>query len=136
MKFMQQLLTGDKKSLQAKDVKGVNVPYFPEISVAKLLEKSKSDPRILEHLPDPTEKKKPNKEFVWHVIAHFQRDFIDQSITNALKLRSERMKADEKKRAKLVVDPKMLQRLAQLNLIRKVSFSTVNLTSIYAQAPV
>ena len=118
---MQQLLTGEKKALQASEVRAINIPYFPEISVTKLIEKSKADERILKHLPDESEKKRPNKEFVWHVVAHFQRDFINNSITTAMKLRASRLAADEKRKAKLVVDPAMLKRLSGLNMIRSKS---------------
>ena len=118
---MQQLLTGEKKALQASEVRAVNIPYFPEISVAKLLDKSKADARILQHLPDDCEKKKPNKEFVWHAVAHFQREFVDKSIITAMKLRASRLAADEKRKAKLVVDPAMLKRLSELNMVRSKS---------------
>ena len=55
----------------AKDVRSVNVPTFPELSVAQMIVKAQSDQRIVDHFPDNTKKKQPNKEFVWHVIAHF-----------------------------------------------------------------
>ena len=59
---MQQLLSGDKQYFLASEVKGMIIPTFPELSVAQLLLKSQSDIRIVNHLPDSTEKKKPNKE--------------------------------------------------------------------------
>ena len=52
-------------------MRGVNVPTFPELSVAQILTKAQADVRIVDHFPDNTEKKQPNKEFVWHVINHF-----------------------------------------------------------------
>ena len=83
-----------------------------------MIEKCKGDERIVKHLPDDTHRKRPNKEFVWFVVAHFQRDFINNSITTAMKLRASRLAADEKRKAKLVVDPAMLKRLSELNMIR------------------
>ena len=55
------------------------------------------------------------------MVAHFQRDFINNSITSAMKLRASRLAADEKRKAKLVVDPAMLKRLSELNMVRSKS---------------
>ena len=71
LRFMQQLLKGEKQYLVESQVSRIAVPYYPELSVQALIDRVSEDPRISMHLPDCEEKKKPNKEFVWHVINYF-----------------------------------------------------------------
>ena len=68
---MQQLLKGEKQYLLQEQVATITVPWFPELKIGTLIEKAEADPRIAKHLPDATEKKKPNKDFVWHIMNHF-----------------------------------------------------------------
>ena len=115
---MQQILSGQKECLLTSQVNHITVPYFPELSIDALISKANDDPRIKKHLPDPIEKKKPNKEFVWHVINYFQPDFIKQAISDATKARLQRRMAQDRPRPLLIVKPEMLQRLQDMNLIR------------------
>lgn len=61
MKFMRQLLKGDKKLLKSSEVGNVSVPRFKEFSVAKLYDVVKDVPAIMKHLPDRVDgKREPN----------------------------------------------------------------------------
>ena len=90
LRFMQQLLKGEKEYLLQSQVVQIAVPWFPELSIEALITKGENDPRIAKHIPDTTEKKKPNKDFVWHVINYFQPELIAQAIEDATKARIER----------------------------------------------
>ena len=94
------------------------MPWFPELSIDTLISKGENDPRIAKHLPDTTEKKKPNKDFVWHVINYFQPEFIAQAIQDATKARRERRMRQDVDRPKLIVQPELLKKLSDMNLLR------------------
>ena len=108
---MQQLLKGEKEYLILSQVNSIAVPWFPELSIDTLIKLAENDPRIAKHLPDTDEKKKPNKDFVWHIVNYFQPEFIKQAVADATKARIVRRMQQDRPFPKLVVKPELLQKL-------------------------
>ena len=52
-------------------VEAVFTPSYPELSVENLLKKMKDEVDVLAHIPDLNEKRKVDKNFIWHVVNHF-----------------------------------------------------------------
>ncbi len=84
MKFMRQVLKGDKKLIKSCDVGYVSVPRYREFSVAQLYEIVKNVPAITMHLPDRVEgKKEPPREFCYRVVSHLNPNFIEEAVRKA-----------------------------------------------------
>ena len=84
MKFMRQVLKGDKKLLKSSEVGNISVPRFREISVANLYDVVKDVPAIMMHLPDRIDgKKEPPREFCYRVVSHLNPNFIEEAVKRA-----------------------------------------------------
>ena len=71
MHFLEQILTGEKQVLLAKNVPSRIVPHFSELSVKECYPKAiDALPELKHYLPDPwgKEKKLPEREFFWRVM--------------------------------------------------------------------
>ena len=71
MQFLEEILTGKKKVLLAKDVPSRVVPHFPELSVKECYHKAIEQlPGLEDYLPDPwgKDKRLPEREFFWRVM--------------------------------------------------------------------
>ena len=76
----------------------LSIPNYPELSVAALYEKVSSDHLLMAYLPDPKEKKKPDKHFVWHLLYYFHKDWIEETIAKAQEARAQYQARQNKER--------------------------------------
>ena len=118
LRFMQGILNGKKEYFVSSEIQKVFIPNYPELSVAKLIEKASQHPQVMRYLPDREEKRKIEKEFVWHVLQKVAPDFVKQAITEAQKHRAQHLLQKDQKANVLVVKPELLERLKSLNLLR------------------
>ena len=124
---MQQILNGSKDAINQKLVSKLTIPNYPELSVKALYNKVKDCPILCAHLPDASEKKKPDKYFVWHLLYYFHRDFIEEAIEKAQTARAKHHARQDKQRPQLIVRADMLEKLSRLQLLRSKYLSSVSL---------
>lgn len=123
---MQQILNGKKEVLLQEEVTKLAIPCYPELNVKNLMEKCKKDQEVLKYLPDINEKRPCEKAFVWHILNHFYPGFVKVAISQAQKARADAYKADENKRTVLEVKPELLERLADLQCLRRAPVAAKN----------
>jgi hypothetical protein len=83
--FIQQVLEGKKKTLDADTVKALSVPKFPELSTEWALQACMTDSKCWEFVPDRWAKKKAkrSKTFLMQVLHANRPDFLKVSVRNA-----------------------------------------------------
>ena len=80
---MQAILKGEKRFCDNREIRRVEVPNYPELSIDKLYGYLSHDNELMLHLPDVDEKKKPDRDFIWHVVYHLRPNFVRQVVTDA-----------------------------------------------------
>ena len=71
MHFLEQILTGEKRVLLAKNVPSRVVPHFPELALKVCYPKAiEALPDLKHYLPDPygKENRLPERDFFWKVM--------------------------------------------------------------------
>ena len=82
--FIKQLLTEEKKLLELREVRHVQVPRYDELSVKKFWPLMQPDAGFMQYMPDPTaDGRLPEREYFWNVLNTGQTAYVQQLIAHA-----------------------------------------------------
>ena len=82
--FMKQLLAEDKKLLELRAVRHVNVPRYDELSVKKFWPLMQKDAAFMQYMPDPAaDGRLPEREYFWNVLNTLQTAYVQRLIEHA-----------------------------------------------------
>jgi hypothetical protein len=88
MRFLQQVLEGNKKLLGIKDTVVCTVPKYAEFSVKKIYQEFSENHETMLHLPDLNEHKKlPDRKFVVTVVVSLHKEYFSEIIHGAREVR-------------------------------------------------
>ena len=91
--FIKQLLTEEKKLLELREVRHVQVPRYDELSVKKFWPFMQPDAAFMQYMPDPTaDGRLPEREYFWNVLNTAQPAYVQRLIQHA---NEQRMTAQE-----------------------------------------
>lgn len=67
--FLKRVFCEEKKLLELRNVKYVNVPHYEELSVKRFWPRVQSDENFMRHMPDPTpDGRLPDRTYFWNVL--------------------------------------------------------------------
>ena len=85
---LKLVLTDQKKFLKLSEVKFINVPRYPEISVARLYPHFQTDPETMQYFPDRLAAGHlPERDYFWNVINTLHEAYVRRIIHRARELR-------------------------------------------------
>ena len=91
--FIKQLLTEEKKLLELREVRHVQVPRYDELSVKKFWPLMHPDAAFMRYMPDPTKDGRlPEREYFWNVLHTVRAPYVQRLIQHA---NEQRMTAQE-----------------------------------------
>ena len=82
--FMKQLLAEEKKLLELRQVKYVNMPHYEELSVKKFWPRVQSDDNFMRYMPDPIpDGRLPDRTYFWNVLSTVQNSYVKNVMNHA-----------------------------------------------------
>ena len=115
---MQGILNGTKDHFLSDEIARISVPNYPELSVDNMMKKCKNHEQVKRYLPDFTEKRKVEKEWLWHVLHKISPDFVKAAIREAQKHRADAIQKLDQSKDVLQIKPELLEKLATINMLR------------------
>ena len=91
LRFLQQLLTGEKSCMERGSIPRIIVPNLPELAVKKVWSICMSMPDFKYYIPDnwAPEGRRNDRDFFWTVAAFIDYDFVVSLIKEARKKRGD-----------------------------------------------
>ena len=74
--------------LKISELKDLNVPKYPEISIQNLWEKFKNQDDVMRYFPDYTETQQPERKYLIDVLKTIKYDYMVKVVDNAHKARN------------------------------------------------
>ena len=74
--------------LRISELKDLNVPMYPEISVNNLWEVYKSKDDVIKYFPDYSETQQPERRYLINIFKTIENDYMIKVIDNAHKVRN------------------------------------------------
>ena len=114
LSLLQGWASGTKKFVTKDDVKGHNIPTWPELAVSKLWPAVSADPVLKHYFPDKYAKGKvPEREFFWGILFAVKPGYAKKLVSDALELRAascmDELGNDRAK--KMTIAPEILQKM-------------------------
>ena len=82
MHFIQQIIKGEKEVLDKTNVKYIEVPQWPELSLNRVLPVVIKDDTVKLYLPDYTAgDKMPPRDYFWNVMFTIKPDFTSHLLS-------------------------------------------------------
>ncbi len=82
--FMKQLLAEEKKLLELRAVRHVNMPRYDELSVKKFWPLMQKEVVFMLYMPDPmADGRLPDREYFWNVLNTLQTEYVQRLIEHA-----------------------------------------------------
>jgi hypothetical protein len=88
LRFIKDVLAGDKKLLKSADIRVFNIPSFDEFKIANMMSQVREDPKIMMHLNYYEGSPLPEKEFFYGVIGTFAPNYLEEAIRSANRTRN------------------------------------------------
>ena len=82
--FLRQVFVEEKRLLELRAVKHVNVPKYDELSVKKFWPLMHKDAGFMQYMPEPTpDGRLPEREYFWNVLNTLRTKYVQQLIEHA-----------------------------------------------------
>ncbi len=97
--FLRSILCEEKKAFKNKEVKLIEVPNYPEISVTNLYDDAMQDEEVAAYLPTKKQlsNKLPERNFFFGILGTLREDYLKEIIEEAHKKRYTISPEDKKK---------------------------------------
>lgn len=79
--FVKQLLIGEKKAFRQSEVKYIDMPFYPELSVKNLIDMFKDDKEVSIYVRDKFwEGKPPTRGFIFNIVNTVYPGYCEQLV--------------------------------------------------------
>lgn len=80
--FLKALLSEEKKAFKSNEIRMIEIPNYPEISVTNLYDDAMSDPDVAIYLPSKLQlsNKLPERNFFFGVLATLKPEYLNEVI--------------------------------------------------------
>lgn len=97
--FLRAILCDEKKAFKTQEVKLIEIPNYPEISVRNLYEDAMHDESVAVYLPtkEMLSNKLPERNFFFGILSTLREDYVKEIISDAHKKRYSINSEDRKK---------------------------------------
>ena len=81
MRFIRDILRGQKRLLKCSEVHPINVPYFPELAVDRVFNEVKADPELLSFYNIYEDRPEvPERTYFYSVLGTLRRQYLEDLI--------------------------------------------------------
>ena len=80
--FLKALLSEEKKAFKSNEIRMIEIPNYPEISVTNLYDDAMSDPDVALYLPSKLQlsNKLPERNFFFGVLGTLKPEYLNEVI--------------------------------------------------------
>ena len=76
--FLKQVLSGEKKLLELKLIKFINVPVYDELAIKQIFPLAKEEPHFMLYFPDKLPQGRlPDRDYFWNVFNTLNEAYVN-----------------------------------------------------------
>ena len=91
LRYLQQIMAEEKLFFRETEIKSLNVPLWPELSVKRIFPAAERIIRFGRYIPDDwTADKKTERNFFWSILITIAPEFVEQIVTDCRTQRYQR----------------------------------------------
>ena len=82
--FLKQVLSGEKRLIELKHVKFINVPVYDELAIKYMYPLAKEEPNLMLYFPDKLPKGRlPDRDYFWNIFNTINEEYVCRLIKHA-----------------------------------------------------
>ena len=94
--FLKQVLSGEKRLFELKQVKFINVPVYDELAIKHIYPLARDEPNLMLYFPDKLPQgRMPERNYFWNVFNTLNEEYVGRLIKHAHEQRNSAAQEEE-----------------------------------------